>query len=164
MSGAVDALDPEVPADWAGLGSPETYLGYERTESFASTGGAVPDEPHRYAAPPDLRRNHSALSGDWRWGTARPAGRARWLIAYQFRARDLNLVMGPPLQSRRRFRGSIDGQPPGPRTGPTPTGGQWRADRAAAAPAHPSACPDRRPPLRGRLPRPGAEAFAFTFG
>ena len=38
----------EAAADWASLRSPENYLGYERTEGFASPGGPVPGTPHRY--------------------------------------------------------------------------------------------------------------------
>ena len=34
----------EVAADWANLKSPENYVGYERTEGFASPGGAVRDK------------------------------------------------------------------------------------------------------------------------
>ena len=30
----------EVAADWGDLKSPENYVGYERTENFASPGGA----------------------------------------------------------------------------------------------------------------------------
>ena len=37
-----------LPADWANLRSPENYTGYERTENFASPGGAVPGRPHAY--------------------------------------------------------------------------------------------------------------------
>ena len=39
------ALEPdgvEAAADWASLGSPESYLGYERAVDFASPGGACP--------------------------------------------------------------------------------------------------------------------------
>ena len=45
--------------------SPENYVGYERTENFASPGGAVADKRHVYVAPARLRLNHWALSGDW---------------------------------------------------------------------------------------------------
>ena len=34
----------EAPADWATLRSAENYTGYERTENFASPGGAVPGD------------------------------------------------------------------------------------------------------------------------
>ena len=35
----------EAQADWANLKSPETYLGYEQAQNFASPGGAELDEP-----------------------------------------------------------------------------------------------------------------------
>ncbi len=37
----VEAAGDEAPADWDTLQSPETYLGAERAERFASTGGAA---------------------------------------------------------------------------------------------------------------------------
>jgi Thioredoxin like C-terminal domain len=55
----------EAQADWTNLESPETYLGYEQTQNFASPGGAEFDEPRTYAAPDSLKLNHWALSGDW---------------------------------------------------------------------------------------------------
>src|SRR5437773_3315954 len=61
---SVDASGIEAAADWASLRSPENYNGYERTENFASPGGAVPGKPHVYTAPAELRLNHWALSGD----------------------------------------------------------------------------------------------------
>ena len=38
---SVDGRGAEAAADWASLRSPENYVGYERTERFASPGGAV---------------------------------------------------------------------------------------------------------------------------
>jgi hypothetical protein len=38
---SVDARGAEAAADWGSLRSPENYVGYERTENFASPGGAV---------------------------------------------------------------------------------------------------------------------------
>ena len=38
---SVDARGIEAPADWDNLRSPENYTGYERTENFASPGGAA---------------------------------------------------------------------------------------------------------------------------
>ena len=52
---SVDARGAEVAADWDNLKSPENYVGYERTENFASPGGAVLDKRHIYAAPAQLR-------------------------------------------------------------------------------------------------------------
>src|SRR5579862_8502304 len=62
---SVDPRGAEVAADWDSLRTPETYTGYERTENFASPGGAVPGRRHRYQAPVELRLNHWALAGDW---------------------------------------------------------------------------------------------------
>ena len=47
--------------------SPENYLGYERTENFASPYGALLDTP-TCMPPPSVRLNHEALSGDWTVG------------------------------------------------------------------------------------------------
>ena len=73
------------------------YLGYGRAVGFASPEAVVPDERRVYSAPAALRRNQWALSGDWRIGAVpalldEPGGS----ISYQFHARDLHLVMGPP--------------------------------------------------------------------
>jgi Thioredoxin like C-terminal domain len=93
---AVDAYGAEAPADWTTLRSPENYTGYERTENFASPGGAVPGQPHAYTAPAELRLNQWALSGDWTMEeqvvTLNQAGGR---IACRFHARDLHLVTGP---------------------------------------------------------------------
>src|SRR3712207_8793095 len=51
-------------SDWGNLQSPETYVGYDRTENFASPGGAVVDQRHVYAAPALLRLNQWALRSE----------------------------------------------------------------------------------------------------
>ena len=63
VSVAADGV--EAQADWTNLASPETYLGYEQTQNFASPGGVAFAESRTYAAPDSLRLNHWALSGDW---------------------------------------------------------------------------------------------------
>jgi thiol-disulfide isomerase/thioredoxin len=62
---SVDGRGAEAAADWSSLKSPENYLGYERTQNFASPGGAVLDKRRIYAAPARLSLNHWALAGDW---------------------------------------------------------------------------------------------------
>ena len=116
---SVEARGIEAPADWASLRTPETYAGYERTENFASPGGAVPGSRHGYTVPVQLRRNQWALSGDWTMDE-QPAtlNEAGGQIAYRFHARDLHMVMGPASPDAPvRFRVLIDGQPPGPAHG-----------------------------------------------
>jgi thiol-disulfide isomerase/thioredoxin len=112
---SVDARGAEAAADWDSLRSPENYVGYERTENFASPNGAVLDTRHGYAVPARLRLNHWALAGDWT--VKRQAivlNQAEGRIAYRFHARDLHLVMGPAAPGTSiRCRVLIDGQPPG---------------------------------------------------
>src|SRR5512132_3127952 len=62
---SVDPQGAEVAADWDSLGSGETYLGYRRTDGFASPGGLTPNEARVYDIPDRLRRNHWGLAGDW---------------------------------------------------------------------------------------------------
>jgi thiol-disulfide isomerase/thioredoxin len=92
---SVDAGGVEAAADWASLRSPENYLGYERTDNFVSPNGSILDTSYAYAAPPRLRLNHWALSGDW---TVRRQvivlNQAGGRIVYRFQARDLHLGHG----------------------------------------------------------------------
>jgi thiol-disulfide isomerase/thioredoxin len=111
---SVDARGAEAAADWDELRSGENYLGYGRTENFASTGGAKTDKPHVYTIPAQLELNHWALSGEWSIHKqaiilSKPDGH----ITYRFHARDLHLVMGPAMPGVSiRFRVLIDGQAP----------------------------------------------------
>jgi len=112
---AVDARRVEAAADWDSLQSPENYVGYERTEHFASPSGAVLDKPRVYAAPARLRLHQWALSGEWTMKQpCTVLNQANGRIAYRFHARDLHRVMGPAAQGTAlRFRVRIDGKPPG---------------------------------------------------
>jgi thiol-disulfide isomerase/thioredoxin len=157
----------EAQADWDSLASPETYLGAERGERFASPGGGTRDERRSYAAPSSLGFNLWSLAGEWTIGsTATTLHEAGGALAYRFRARDVNLVMGPgqgvaPIP----FRVSVDGAPPGAAHGVDVDGG---GEGVAA---------DRRLFQLVRQPErvdehtfeitflePGVEVYAFTFG
>jgi thiol-disulfide isomerase/thioredoxin len=112
---SVEGKGAEAPADWGSLRSQENYVGYDRTEGFASPGGAKRGQPRLYAIPPKLGLNTWALSGDWTMGGEatvlnKPMGR----VVYRFHARDLHFVMGPAAGSKTiRFRVLLDGQAPG---------------------------------------------------
>jgi thiol-disulfide isomerase/thioredoxin len=115
----------EVAADWRSLGSPETYLGYARSTGFASERLARYDRSHLYGAAPQLPLNHWDLSGSWTVGAhAARLDDAGGRVAYEFRARDVNLVMGPaPGGGPVRFRVRLDGG-----TAPGATGTDVGAD------------------------------------
>jgi thiol-disulfide isomerase/thioredoxin len=157
----------EAAPDWANVRSPENYLGYERTQNFASRGGADPNRRRSYTIPGRLALNEWAVAGEWTMSQpaltlSTPNGR----IASRFHARDLHLVMGPQRQGTSvRFRVSIDGQPPGPAHGhDVDEGGN-------------GVIGEQRLYQLIRQPKPivsrhfeiefldgGVEAFAFTFG
>jgi len=94
--------------------SPETYVGYGRSENFAS-GNIAMDESASYQTPYPLLPNQWGLSRRWLVGeqaaTAQSAG-AR--ITFRFHARDLHLVLGPGKAGKPvRFTVTLDGQKPG---------------------------------------------------
>ena len=162
-----DARGIEAPADWASLRTPETYTGYERAENFASPGGAAPNRPHVYAAPPDLRLNHWALAGTWTVaGQGATADAADARIAYRFHARDLHLVMGPAVPGTSvRYRVLLDGQPPGDAHGldiDADGQGTLTEQRLHQLIRQPGPVTERT--FEITFLDPGAQAFSFTFG
>jgi len=164
---SVDARGAEVAADWGSLKSPENYVGYDRTENFASSGGAVLDKQRIYAVPARLRLNQWALSGDWTVKKqATVLNKANGRIAYRFHARDLHLVMGPAARGTSvRFRVLIDGQPPGAAHGidvDDQGNGRVTEQRLYQLIRQPKPIADRL--FEIEFLDSGVEAFAFTFG
>ncbi len=164
---SVDTRGAEAAADWDSLKSPENYVGQERTQNFASPGGAVLGKRRVYSVPARLRLNHWALSGDWTMEKQaavlnKPNGR----IAYRFHARDLHLVMGPaPRGTSVRFRVLIDGRPPGAAHGidvDDQGNGTVTEQRLYQLIRQPKPIADRQ--FEIEFLDPGVEAFAFTFG
>ena len=146
----------EAQADWANLGSPETYLGYEQAQNFASPAGASPGEAHRYVAPDRLKLNHWALAGDWTLGQgASVLNQADGRISFRFHARDVHLVMGPPERGTSvPFRVLVDGERSRQRSRARRRRGRPRSrGPAAAPPADPPAGSDQRPDVRDHVPR-----------
>ena len=58
----------EAEASWDHLDTPETHLGYGRSEQFASVDGAAFDERRDYELRERPRLNHWALAGEWTVG------------------------------------------------------------------------------------------------
>ena len=157
----------EAAADWTTLKSPETYLGYERSESFASAGEALLDRHRVYAAPSNLEVNEWALAGDWTVGkNAAVLNGASGQLRYRFHARDANLIMSPPVDGRSvRFRLLIDGRPPGTAHGSDVDeqgNGTVTEPRMYQLIRQPGAIADRV--LEIQFLEPGVAAFDFTFG
>ena len=164
---SVEARGLEVAADWSNLKTPENYLGYERTENFASPGGIISDKRRTYAIPTRLRINHWALSGDWTVGKQGAVlNRANGRIGYRFYARDLHLVMGPAAGgSPVRFRVLLDGRSPGGAHGldvDEQGNGNVTAQRLYQLIRQPNPIMERE--IEIEFLDAGVETFAFTFG
>jgi cytochrome c biogenesis protein CcdA/thiol-disulfide isomerase/thioredoxin len=112
---SVSATGAEAASDVADVKSPETYIGFARSENFASPGGAVGDKPHDYATGDLKQLNDWSLSGDWTvGGQSATLNKTDGAISFRFHARDLHLVLGPgPDGKPVRFRVTIDGAKPG---------------------------------------------------
>jgi hypothetical protein len=157
----------EAEADWAHLNSPETYLGYERTDNFASPGGIGAGESRVFAAPDRLLLNQWALSGNWtmradRVGLNEAGGR----LLFRFQCRDVHLVLrraegrGPIP-----FRVLLDGEAPGAAHGvdvDVDGNGVLDDDRLYQLVRQPG--PAEEPTFAIAFDEPGVEAYVFTFG
>ena len=163
---AVEGVGVETEADWDHLNTPETYLGYERGEHFASPDSAAIDEPRAYQLPERLRLNHWALAGQWTIGRERVVlDQAGGSIAYRFHARDAHLVLSPGARAPIPFRVLLDGEAPGPAHGvdvDQDGNGVLRDGRLYQLVREHDAVRERT--LAITFLEPGAEAYVFTFG
>ena len=156
----------EAEADWDHLRTPETYLGYERSEHFASPGGASLDERRAYEFPERLGFNDWALAGEWTIGRENVVlEEAGGSIAFRFHARDAHLVLSPGAPEPIPFRLLLDGEVPGPSHGvdvDEDGNGVLRDGRLYQLVRQHDGIRERT--LEITLLEPGAEAYVFTFG
>ncbi|WP_416740720.1 cytochrome c biogenesis protein DipZ [Pseudomonas sp. NFX71] len=147
--------------------SPETYVGYQRSEHFVPETSLVPDKSTTYNPPSQLALNDWSLGGQWTVGSERatssaPASR----IVYRFHARDLHLVLGPAADGKPvRFKVLIDGKSPGDAHGTdvAPDGsGSVTEQRLYQLVRQPDGVTDRTFSIE--FLDPGVSAYAFTFG
>ena len=164
---AVEAHGPEVGADWGSLKSPETYVGHQKAENFASPGGAAVNTLQTYGLPARLRLNQWALSGQWTVKReAAVLNVAGGRIAYRFHARDLHLILGPAARGTSvRFRVFIDQQPAGPAHGTdVDDNGYGRVAEQRLYQLIRQTGPIHERQFEIEFLDSGVEAFAFTFG
>jgi thiol-disulfide isomerase/thioredoxin len=163
---SVEGLGVEAEADWGNLRTPETYLGYERSNGFASPNGATPDERVAYELPERLRLNQWALAGEWTIGREKVVlNQVGGAIAYRFHARDAHLVLSPGAREPVPFRVLLDGEAPGPSHGvdvDEDGNGVLRDGRLYQLVREHDTVRERT--LEITFLEPGVEAYVFTFG
>ena len=164
---SVTGTGVEAEADWEHLRSPETYLGYLRTEHFASPRRR---RDRRSAAPTRCPGSCASTTGPWA-ASGRSSGsvpcstEAGGQIAFRFHARDAHLVLSPGARGPIPFRLLLDGEAPGPAHGvdvDEDGNGVLRDGRMYQLVRVPDEVRDRT--LEITFLEPGAEAYVFTFG
>jgi len=153
-------------ADFRGIATRETYLGYARAENFRSPGGFVRDKAADYASSPRLSLGQWAYSG--RWTVEKQRGRLEapgGAITMRFKARDLHLVLGSASGRPVRFRVSLDGAAPGSDHGiDTDAAGRGRVTHHRLYQLVRQKAGARERTFTVTFEDPGVEAYAFTFG
>jgi len=162
----VAATGAEAPPD-SDVESPETYVGYERADSFMSPGGLQQNVAHVYTIPKHLELNQWGLSGNWTdHSQVAVLDSARGKIVFSFHARDVHLVLGPAANGKPiRFRITIDGAAPGANHGVDTDAqgdGTITGQRLYQLIRQKDAIEDRT--FEIEFLDPGAQAYAFTFG
>jgi thiol-disulfide isomerase/thioredoxin len=164
---AEDAKGVQQAADMSQVASPETYLGYERAQNFASAEKQAADKARLYTAPAKPALNQWGLAGNW---LSQPdqvtLNDARGSIVYRFHARDLHLVLGPGKDGKPvRFRVTIDGAAPGKDHGTDVAAdgtGTITGQRLYQLVRQSGGIADRTFSIE--FLDPGVQAYAFTFG
>jgi thiol-disulfide isomerase/thioredoxin len=141
---AVEGHGVEAPADWNDLRTPETYLGNDRGERFASPGGAT-FERRSYELPERLGLNDWALAGEWTMGQEK-------------------VVLGP-ADAPIPFLVRLDGEAPGASHGADVD----EDGKALLRDGRLYQLVRQRGPIRERTLEimfrvPGVQAYVFTFG
>jgi hypothetical protein len=161
---SVEGLGVEAAADWAHLHTSETYLGYGRSEHFASADGAAFDERRAYELPRRLGINS---------GTSRASGRSG-----PRRSCSTRRVGASPCGSRRATRTSCclqerESRSPSAcsstatlRARHTASTSTRTATASSGTAACTSSCASATPSraLEIAFLAPSVEAYSFTFG
>jgi thiol-disulfide isomerase/thioredoxin len=157
----------QAAADTNDVLSPETYIGYARTDHFTSPGGIKREAEQLYAEPTLPRLNEWGLAGKWAdHKQVAVLNSAGGKIVFRFHARDLHLVLGPSADGKPiHFRVTIDGQAPGENHG-VDTDAQGNGvvtdHRLYQLVRQKGAITDHTFVIE--FQEPGVQAFSFTFG
>ncbi|WP_158822867.1 cytochrome c biogenesis protein DipZ [Granulicella sp. S156] len=163
----IAATGTEASSDSDAVQSPETYVGYQRAQNFASPEGLNQDDPQLYRAPAEFKLNQWAFAGKWiDEGQIATSLTPSSSIFFRFHARDLHLVLGPSKAGAPiRFRVTLDGKAPGADHGVDTDAdgyGTVTEDRLYQLIRQQGAVQDRT--FRIEFLVPGVQAYSFTFG
>jgi thiol-disulfide isomerase/thioredoxin len=157
----------EAPPSTASAQSPETYVGYERAERFASPERLARNSQKAYSARARPSLNQWGLSGSWIVGAESAVlHTAPGKVVFRFYGRDLHMVLGPTKDGERvRFKVTLEGSAPGEDHGvdvAADGGGEIREPRLYQLIRQNGRVRERT--LEIEFLDPGVQAFVFTFG
>lgn len=144
--------------------TPETYLGYDRAESFGGKEHVTHDAPGSYRFPTFLPDDEWALSGRWKVEREKiVADKQRAALRLNFKARKVFLVLGTASGKPIHVSLKLNGEAAGNNVGKDAPAGVVTVDRNTLYELI-----DQKTPKNGLLEIetdvPGLEAYAFTFG
>ena len=151
--------------------SPETYVGYARTENFASPERMARGSQKTYSLPSKLALNQWGFGGSWNAGPESAKSEATaGKIVFRFHSRDLHMVLGPakngiPVRFKVKLNGAAPGDSHGSDSGADGSGEvrqprMYQLIRQKGSINH--AIDDVT--FEIEFLDPGVEAFSFTFG
>lgn len=144
--------------------TPETYLGYERAESFKSIQEVVPDAVNHYTLPGFVAQHGWALNGNWKInGEKIIAAEAGATLQLNFVSKKVFLVLGSATGKPLKAQVFLNGAPIGAAAGKDAPDGHLTVKRhtlyeLVAQKEIGNAL------LSIVTEEPGLEAYAFTFG
>jgi cytochrome c biogenesis protein CcdA/thiol-disulfide isomerase/thioredoxin len=164
---SVTASGVQASPDFKEVQSPETYIGYQKQQNFASLEKIKRDSPAVYSAPGRMNVNNWGLAGKWTVGEEHAdLDSQEGKIVFRFHARDLHLVLGPGKGGKPvPFRVLLDGVIPGPDSGVDVNAqgeGTVKEYRLYQLIRQKGKVEDRT--FQIEFLAPGVKAFAFTFG
>jgi thiol-disulfide isomerase/thioredoxin len=146
------------------LQTPETYLGYTRTQNFSSNEPVSKDATTRYSLPSTLLLNQWAVEGDWLMGpekiTVQTAGDK---LRLNFLARKVFLVLGTGNGQPISVHVLLNGKPAGKASGADVKNGVLTVTREALYELIDQGS-TKNGVLELQIDQPGLQAYAFTFG
>lgn len=144
--------------------TPETYLGYDRADSFGGKESVMRDAQGSYRFPAFLSADAWALNGTWQVEREKiVAGGQGAALRLNFKARKVFLVLGTAGGKPVRVTLRLNGEAVGNNAGKDATAGVVTVERNTLYELI-----DQQSPKNGLLEietdTPGLEAYAFTFG
>jgi len=149
------------PSRGSFMQTPETYLGYQRGQNFASEEGVAHDAASHYSFPDALLLNQWALSGDWKVGGENIAvAKAGAALRLNFISRKVFLVLGTENGKPVHVRVLLNGKPA---SSADVKSGDLTVEREALYELIDQGAA-KNGILELQSDAPGLQAYAFTFG